>query len=112
MQCAYGGTVWALIELATRNLNISKTFYWALVGLLAFLPVGVSAVATTLKRLHDRNLSSWWLPGTCAIAFLSGEGLNLMTNRGFLEWGPLSPIVILLDAIWQIGRRAPVLPIV
>lgn len=57
----YVFVVWAMIAAATQDEGASALVYWSLVSGLILLPVGVSAVAVGVKRLHDHNRSGWWL---------------------------------------------------
>jgi len=57
----------------------------AAIPLLLLLPVLVAALAVTVRRLHDRDKSAWWLlafwaaPATC---FVVASGLTEQTGVG------------------------------
>ena len=103
VQCAYTIFAWSIIQTVTSNRGISQQAYWLLVGVVAFLPAGLSMIATAMRRLHDRNLPGWWLPGFCALLFALMELAYLIFARQ-LVWDQGLLFGLLGVAIWRIGR--------
>jgi uncharacterized membrane protein YhaH (DUF805 family) len=59
--------------LVATGLDDSMAMFFG-VGLLIYLPFMVSAIAISVKRLHDRNKSAWWL----AFYYLAPVALSLL----------------------------------
>jgi uncharacterized membrane protein YhaH (DUF805 family) len=64
----YGGVLSGIVEAGTLERGASELNYrvWqtAALTILIAVPVGVSATAIGVKRLHDRNRTGWWLLGS------------------------------------------------
>jgi uncharacterized membrane protein YhaH (DUF805 family) len=105
IQCAYALVAWVVIHVATGDRDISQRAYWVSVGVIAFLPAGLSMIASSVRRLHDRNLSAWWLPGFLIFFVLSLEAFFLIFEQQFVSMADGSFIfAIWVVAIWQFGR--------
>jgi uncharacterized membrane protein YhaH (DUF805 family) len=103
IQCAYTIFAWSVIQTVIGNRGISQKAYWILVGVVVFLPVGLSMIATAMQRLHDRNLPGWWLPGLCVLFFALIELAYLIFDQQ-LVWDQGLLVGLLAVSIWQIGR--------
>jgi uncharacterized membrane protein YhaH (DUF805 family) len=83
------------ILLATGNHSHSVSMTMPPVFYLAVSPLLVSFVwlfaATTIKRLHDRAKSGWWL----ALFLIAPSLLGKLS--GWLDYGPLAALVSVLD---------------
>jgi uncharacterized membrane protein YhaH (DUF805 family) len=104
IQCVYAVVVWTVISEITTNQNLSPTAYWTLVGALAFLPAGISSVATGAKRCHDHDFSGKWTAGL----FLVIVGLIILCAVLFgdsVEWIG-SCVAAWITAIWGMGGFA------
>ena len=83
IQCAYALLVWLVIHLVTSDRDISARAYWISVGVIAFLPAALSMMASSIKRLHDRDLSGWRLPGLLIFVAVLLEVYLLIFDRQF-----------------------------
>lgn len=74
---------------------------WAL-GVLAalfFIPTLVSSLAITVKRLHDREKSAWWLLVFYLLpSVLEGAGKGMKETAVGEDWASLLPALVLLIA--------------
>ncbi len=103
IQCAYALLSWLAIHLVTSDRGISPRAYWISVGVIAFLPAALSMIASSMKRLHDRDLSGWWLPGFLIVFVVLLEAWFLIFDRQFVMDGSFI-FAIWVVAIWQFGR--------
>ena len=101
IQCVYAVLVWIVITEVTSKQNVSPTAYWTLVGALAFLPAGISSLATAVKRCHDHDLSAKWAVGL----FLIILGLGVVVTVIFgdpVDWvGSFAAAWVV--AVWGMG---------
>jgi uncharacterized membrane protein YhaH (DUF805 family) len=104
IQCAYALLAWLLIHIITGDRNISQRAYWVLVGATAFLPAAMSMTASTIRRLHDRDLSAWWLPGFLIIFVVCGEVFFLIFDHQFVAMDGSFIFAIWAVATYQFGR--------
>jgi uncharacterized membrane protein YhaH (DUF805 family) len=104
IQCAYALLAWLAIHLVTSDRNISQRAYWISVGVIAFLPAALSMIASAIKRLHDRDLSAWWLPGSLIILAAGIEAFYLIFDQQFVAMDGPFIFAIWAVAIHQCGR--------
>jgi uncharacterized membrane protein YhaH (DUF805 family) len=103
IQCAYALLAWLVIHLVTGDRDISQHAYWISVGVIAFLPAALSMIASGMKRLHDRDLSGWWLPGFLILFVVILEVTFLIFDQQFVMDGSFI-FAIWVVAIWQFSR--------
>jgi uncharacterized membrane protein YhaH (DUF805 family) len=105
IQAAYALVAWAVIHVIISDRNISQRAYWISVSVIAFLPAALSMIASSVRRLHDRDLSAWWLPGLLIFFVVSLEAFFLIFDQQFVSLADGSFIfAIWVVAIWQLGR--------
>jgi uncharacterized membrane protein YhaH (DUF805 family) len=103
IQCAYALMAWLVVHLVIGDLGISARAYWISVGVIAFLPAALSMIASGTKRLHDRDLSGWWLPGFLILAAAILEAYFLIFDQQFVMDGPFM-FGIWVAAIYLVAR--------
>jgi uncharacterized membrane protein YhaH (DUF805 family) len=105
IQAAFALVAWAVVHLVVSDRNVSQRAYWISVGVIAFLPAALSMIVCSVRRLHDRNLSAWWLPGFLVIFVVCGEAIFLIFDQQFVSVTDGSVIfAIWVVAIYQFGR--------
>jgi uncharacterized membrane protein YhaH (DUF805 family) len=92
-----------VIHLVTSDRDISQRAYWILVSVIAFLPAALSMIASTTRRLHDRDLSAWWLPGFLIIFVVGLEVFYLIFGQQFVAISGSFIFGIWVMAIWVFG---------
>jgi uncharacterized membrane protein YhaH (DUF805 family) len=103
IQCAYALLAWLVIHLVISDLGISARTYWISVAVIAFLPAALSMIASGVKRLHDRDLSGWWLPGFLMLAAGILEAYFLIFDQQLVMDGPFI-VGIWVAAIYLVAR--------
>jgi uncharacterized membrane protein YhaH (DUF805 family) len=103
IQCAYALLAWLVIQLVTSDRGISARAYWMTVGVIAFLPAALSMIASGVKRLHDRDVSGWWLPGVLILSVVILEAYFLIFDQQFVMDGPFM-FGIWVAAIYLVAR--------
>ena len=104
VQCAYALLAWLVIHVVTKDRDISQRAYWILVGLIAFLPAALSMIASGMKRLHDYDLSGWWLPLSLILFAAILEAGSLIFDQQLVMVDGSFIFGIWIVAIWQFSR--------
>jgi len=103
IQCAYALLAWLVIQLVTSDRGISARTYWISVCIIAFLPAALSMIAGGVKRLHDRDIAGWWLPGFLILSAMIVEGYSLISDQQLVMGGPFI-VGIWVAAIYLVAR--------
>jgi uncharacterized membrane protein YhaH (DUF805 family) len=80
----WGVNIVAAVLFATASEAGAGTIPMLLVGAAAYIAAFYGSLATTVKRLHDRGRSGWFM----LIAFIPLVGIWLVIEVGFLSGQP------------------------